>query len=190
MLSFQYRVAMSAQPVFSLGQIVQPPPQQPVEADHKDAHQPDAQHDARPVALRRGLRRYRSPGRTRVSVVLPHDTSSETMLAFQAPPEAVIAPVTQEPKMPGRDQGLHARALPDQCWPPSRARSFGMPCAPPITLNSRYHCAPKRHQQDAAPVQADAERDESQRREREQKVGGKRGQNLHDRLRDARQLRG
>ncbi len=40
-------------------------------------------------------------------------------------------------------------------------RSLGMPWAPPITLNSRYHCAPKRHQQHAAPVEAHSQLDET-----------------------------
>src|SRR5262249_50708815 len=75
-------------------------------------------------------------------LVLPQETNSETMLAFHAPPEAVIAPVTHEAKMPGPMSARHSRLRRRPMLAAISRRSFGIPCAPPITLNRRYHCAP------------------------------------------------
>src|SRR5882757_4100948 len=50
-----------------------------------------------------------APSPSARSVVLPHETSSATMLAFQAPPDAVMAPVTHDPKTPGPISACHAR---------------------------------------------------------------------------------
>src|SRR5580658_763915 len=77
-----------------------------------------------------------------VSVALPQVTTSDTMLAFQAPPLAVIAPVTHDAKMPGimkrfqRNQPVTSRSAVI-----SRS-SVGMLCAPAIVLKRTYHCAP------------------------------------------------
>src|SRR5579883_842513 len=78
-----------------------------------------------------------------VNVVCPHVTISETMLAFQAPPLAVVPPVTQAEKMPGI-MSLRQRCQP--CKPTSVAisrRSVGMLIAPAIELNKMYHWAPR-----------------------------------------------
>jgi len=53
-------------------------------------------------------------------VVLPQETTSETMLAFHAPPEAVMAPVTHDAKM--------------------RANQF-LPLAAPAQTDARRHLA-------------------------------------------------
>src|SRR5215469_18759238 len=76
-------------------------------------------------------------------VVSPHDTSSETILAFQAPPDAVIAPVTHEPKIPGPIRAFQTRSPRKPILVAISRRSLGMPCAPPITLNKRYHWGPR-----------------------------------------------
>ena len=111
------------------------------------------------------------------------------MLAFQAPPEAVIAPVTHDPKMPGPISAFHARPRRSPMLAAISRRSFGMLCAPPITLNSRYHCAPSAISSMLPQLRLDAQLDEPERREREKKVGGKRRQDLNDRLGDSRELR-
>ena len=64
------------------------------------------------------------------------------MLAFQAPPLAVMPPVTQDEKMPGTINRRH------RCQPRSpmssaiSRKSVGMLDAPAIELNRMYHCAP------------------------------------------------
>src|ERR1700761_1445917 len=65
------------------------------------------------------------------------------MLAFQAPPLAVMAPVTQVPKMLGPRRNFQRRHPRRPKLVAISRRSLGMACAPPITLESRYHCAPR-----------------------------------------------
>src|ERR1700722_9578408 len=65
------------------------------------------------------------------------------MLAFHAPPEAVIAPVTQAPNIPGPIRVFHSRILRRPRLAAISRKSFGVGCAPPLTLYNRYHCAPK-----------------------------------------------
>src|SRR5450755_2260782 len=66
------------------------------------------------------------------------------MLAFHAPPEAVIMPVTKNGKIPGR-MSLRQRSQPRM--PKTLAASFrsvGMAMAPAITLKRMYHCVPSK----------------------------------------------
>ena len=75
-------------------------------------------------------------------MVLPQLTTSDTMLAFQAPPLAVTPPVTQAEKMPGMIS-LRQRCSPFS--PTSSAisrRSEGMVWAPAMALKRMYHWAP------------------------------------------------
>src|ERR1700733_2928027 len=65
------------------------------------------------------------------------------MLAFQAPPEAVIAPVRKYGKMPGSMTRFHhSQPLTRKLRDASR-RSLGNADAPAITLNNIYHCVPR-----------------------------------------------
>ena len=73
---------------------VERPPEHAVEEDDEQRHDRDAKHDARIVARPRSSARYRRRGPAPSSLVSPQLTTSATMLAFHAPPEAVIAPVT------------------------------------------------------------------------------------------------
>ena len=77
-----------------------------------------------------------APRPVAVSVEVPQVTISETMLAFQAPPLAVIPPVTHDEKIPGTIS----------------RRSVGTLDAPAIELNKIYHCAPQPYYQHAADV--------------------------------------
>jgi len=44
----------------------------------------------------------KEPSPVATIVLLPHDVTSATMLAFQAPPAAVTAPVTSDGKIAGK----------------------------------------------------------------------------------------
>jgi hypothetical protein len=84
-----------------------------------------------------------APNPVAVKVVCPQLTISETMLAFQAPPLAVIPPVTQEEKMPGIINFCHNF---QPCKPTFFAisrKSVGMLIAPAMELKRMYHCAPR-----------------------------------------------
>src|SRR5690242_1488561 len=64
------------------------------------------------------------------------------MLAFHAPPEAVIAPVTQAGKIAGMMSFFHnCQPLTPMLWAISR-KSVGTDIAPAIVLNRMYHWAP------------------------------------------------
>src|SRR5215831_11922051 len=84
----------------------------------------------------------KAPRPSALSVVEPQVASSATMLAFQAPPAAVHAPVTQKGKIAGRIK-VRQRAHPPNpyVWAAS-LRSFGIAMAPAMTLNKMYHCVP------------------------------------------------
>ncbi|MNY41315.1 hypothetical protein D3C86_1761210 [compost metagenome] len=72
-----------------------------------------------------------------------HDTTSATMLAFQAPPAAVTAPVTQNGKIPGMMR-RHQRKAPLRLKTAAASRrSDGMAMAPAITLKRMYHWDPR-----------------------------------------------
>ena len=72
---------------------IERPPQQPVRGDDEHRHDGDAERDPRVIARLGHLRDIGAEPEA-LSLVGPQLTASETMLAFQAPPEAVIAPVT------------------------------------------------------------------------------------------------
>src|SRR5450830_982373 len=72
----------------------------------------------------------------------PHETNSETILAFHAPPEAVIAPVTYYAKMPGSMTLRHHSQPRMRKLAATSLKSFGNALAPAITLNRMYHCVP------------------------------------------------
>ncbi len=75
-------------------------------------------------------------------LVLPQATNSETMLAFQAPPDAVMSPVTHAPKIPGPMRARHLRQPLRPMLSAISRRSLGMLWAPAITLKSTYHWEP------------------------------------------------
>src|SRR3984957_16549796 len=67
---------------------------------------------------------------------------SATVLAFQAPPDAVTMPVTRYGKIPGRIS-FFQRSIPFiRKTEQHSLRSVGSAMAPAITLNSTYHCVP------------------------------------------------
>src|SRR5579863_10380822 len=65
------------------------------------------------------------------------------MLAFHAPPVAVIMPVTRYGKIPGRIRVRHRRHPVTWYTTAASRRSDGIDMAPAITLNSTYHCVPR-----------------------------------------------
>ncbi len=78
-----------------------------------------------------------------VSVVPPKVTTSETMEAFQAPPEAVMPPVTYAGKIPGTiSRRQRCRPRTPRSSMASR-RSVGMAMAPAMALKRMYHWAPR-----------------------------------------------
>jgi hypothetical protein len=78
-----------------------------------------------------------------VSVVSPHRTTSDTILAFHEPPAAVTAPVTYAGKIAGRITRRHHndRLTPRFCA--ARCSSTGNAVVPTMTLNKIYHCVPR-----------------------------------------------
>src|SRR6185312_9215574 len=69
-------------------------------------------------------------------------TYSDTMLAFHAPPVAVINPVTRYGKIAGMISNFHRRQPVSPYTPAASLRSDGIAIAPAITLNRTYHCVP------------------------------------------------
>ena len=69
-----------------------------------------------------------------------------------------MEPVTHDPKMPGPIKVLQALEPRSPILEAISRRSFGMLCAPPITLNQpdATSTRPHDHQEHAAPVEADA----------------------------------
>src|SRR3984885_5361361 len=67
---------------------------------------------------------------------------SATMLAFQAPPEAVTRPVIRYGKMAGRITVRQRSTLLKRKMSATSRNSEGIAMAPAITLNRMYHCVP------------------------------------------------
>src|SRR6202158_2870938 len=67
---------------------------------------------------------------------------SATMLAFQAPPEAVSIPVTRYGKIAGRIRRRQRSHRLKRKTLEASFKSVGIAIAPAITLNRMYHCVP------------------------------------------------
>src|SRR5215469_14867355 len=67
---------------------------------------------------------------------------SATMLAFQAPPEAVTMPVTRYGKIPGKIRLRQRSNRRNRKTSAASFRSVGIAIAPAITLKRMYHCVP------------------------------------------------
>ena len=122
-------------------QAIEAAPDKTVETDDEQAHHTDSKGDAGPLRPRRCLGDV-GPQAAPVRVVPPQLTTSETMLAFQAPPLAVTPPVTQAEKIPGMINFCQ-RYIPVK--PTSSAisrRSEGMLWAPAMALKRMYHWVP------------------------------------------------
>src|ERR1700760_1451303 len=65
------------------------------------------------------------------------------MEAFQAPPAAVMPPVTQDAKTAGMIRVLHRCQRPRRKLAAASRRSLGIAEAPAMTLNRMYHWAPR-----------------------------------------------
>src|SRR5262249_40619831 len=84
----------SVEPQAALREAVERPPPQAVVQDDEQRHAGGAEHEARTIRPGRRHRDILTSTATPRGGVAARETDSATMLACQAPPEAVMAPVT------------------------------------------------------------------------------------------------
>ena len=130
-----------------------------------------------------------APRPSATSLSFPHVATSATMLAFQAPPLAVTAPVTQNGKIAGM-MNLRHHCVPRR--PKIRAGLLevrGDRHRPCDHVEKDIPLRAERHQQDAAEVDRNVRGDEKRDDERERHVDRERRRDLRQRLRNPRHAR-